>query len=254
MKKLIHAALAAILLILAPTAALADKVTPITRGGTGSATQNFVDLTTAQAVAGIKTFSSAPTLSAGANSAGALTFTATNQSVKITNNTHQFFIGDNGYSGYIQFPGNNAGGGDDGSVIIKSKYDSAVGSNANIKLATYDGTTSTDLLVADRLGNVTVPGTFALGGGTALTKVVVYTPSLTPAAVAANTSAEQTFTVNGLSTSDTVIVNPPSGTDGLLIGGVRASAANTLAVRWANVTAGALTPAAGTFRVVAIRN
>jgi hypothetical protein len=38
---------------------------PVARGGTGSATQNFVDLTTAQTVAGTKTFSSQPKSSAG---------------------------------------------------------------------------------------------------------------------------------------------------------------------------------------------
>ncbi len=48
----------------------------IANGGTGSATQNFVDLTTGQAVAGVKTFSSPPSM-AGATitGAGALSFT-----------------------------------------------------------------------------------------------------------------------------------------------------------------------------------
>lgn len=36
------------------------NILPIANGGTGSATQNFVDLTTPQSVAGIKTFSSFP--------------------------------------------------------------------------------------------------------------------------------------------------------------------------------------------------
>ncbi len=42
---------------------LTDDVTgilPLTNGGTGSATQNFIDLTTAQTAAGIKTFSASP--------------------------------------------------------------------------------------------------------------------------------------------------------------------------------------------------
>jgi hypothetical protein len=38
-------------------------INPIANGGTGSATQNFVDLSTAQTVAGVKTLSSAPVLS-----------------------------------------------------------------------------------------------------------------------------------------------------------------------------------------------
>jgi len=40
-------------------------ILPIANGGTGSATQNFVDLTTAQSIAGIKTFSAKGVLSAG---------------------------------------------------------------------------------------------------------------------------------------------------------------------------------------------
>jgi hypothetical protein len=39
-------------------------VVPITNGGTGSAAQNFVDLSSAQIIAGAKTFSTAPTFSA----------------------------------------------------------------------------------------------------------------------------------------------------------------------------------------------
>lgn len=42
-------------------------VLPIANGGTGSSTQNFVDLTNAQNVGGVKTFSAAPVLSAGAS-------------------------------------------------------------------------------------------------------------------------------------------------------------------------------------------
>lgn len=44
----------------------------IANGGTGSSTQNFVDLTTTQSIGGTKTFSASPTLSAGANSGGAI--------------------------------------------------------------------------------------------------------------------------------------------------------------------------------------
>lgn len=95
----------------------------------------------------------------------------------------------------------------------------------------------------------------AIGGGTALTKVVVYTPSLTPAATAANTTAEQTFAVTGLTTADTVHINPPASMpDGLGIVGVRVSAADTLAIRFSNNTAGNLTPIAGAYRVVAVRS
>jgi hypothetical protein len=48
----------------AGTAANLSGVLSVTNGGTGSATQNFVDLSTAQTVAGAKTFSSAPSFTA----------------------------------------------------------------------------------------------------------------------------------------------------------------------------------------------
>jgi len=58
---------------------LTSKVTgilPIANGGTGSATQNFADLTTDQTIAGVKTFSS-NVITNGTVTAGAVTYTAT---------------------------------------------------------------------------------------------------------------------------------------------------------------------------------
>lgn len=73
--------------------------------------------------------------------------------------------------------------------------------------------------------------------------LVVYTPTLAPVAVAANTTAEQTFTVTGLIASSAVWVNKvTSFTNGLGIAGVRVSAANTLAVTYVNATASSITP------------
>lgn len=74
--------------------------------------------------------------------------------------------------------------------------------------------------------------------------------ALSPASVAANTSAEQTFTVAGLKLGDFVAVNKPTAQAGLGIVGCRASADNTLAITFANFTAGAIVPtAAETYRV-----
>jgi hypothetical protein len=103
------------------------------------------------------------------------------------------------------------------------------------------------------LGAIT-PTSTAIGGGTALTKAVVYAPSITPASVAAATVAEQTFTVSGLTTADKVIVNPPSISNATGIAGARVSAADTLAIRFVNPTAGALTPTSGTYTVLAFRS
>jgi NADH dehydrogenase/NADH:ubiquinone oxidoreductase subunit G len=93
-----------------------------------------------------------------------------------------------------------------------------------------------------------------VGTGTPITKIAVYAPSLTPASVAAATTAEQTFTVTGLTTADKVIVNGPAPTAGTGIVNARVSAANTLAITFANVTAAAATPTAGTYTIVAIRS
>lgn len=94
-------------------------------------------------------------------------------------------------------------------------------------------------------------GTFQLGSsGTALSQVRVYTPTLTPAAVSAGAPVEQTFTVTGLATTDTVTVNAP----GPGIFNARVSAANTLAITFMPPAAGSYTPPSGTYRIVAIRS
>jgi hypothetical protein len=90
--------------------------------------------------------------------------------------------------------------------------------------------------------------------GTPVTQIKVYSPSLTPASVATIVVAEQTFTVTGLTTADKVIVNPPAISNATGIAGARVSAADTLAIRFVNPTAGALTPTAGIYTVVAIRS
>lgn len=90
--------------------------------------------------------------------------------------------------------------------------------------------------------------------GTALTQVRVYSQTITPASVAAATVAEQTFTVTGLTTADKVVVNTAAIANSVGIAGSRVSAADTLAVRFVNPTAGALTPTAGTWTVIAFRS
>jgi hypothetical protein len=75
-------------------------------------------------------------------------------------------------------------------------------------------------------------------------KQSVISVTLSPAAVSANTSAEQTFTVNGLQVGDHVAISKPSAQAGLGVVGVRVSAANTLAITFGNFTAGSVTPTA----------
>ena len=81
-----------------------------------------------------------------------------------------------------------------------------------------------------------------------------YDVSISPAQVSANTSAEQTFTVTGLTTSDVVVVNKPTSQAGLGLVGVRVSAADTLAINFGNFTGSGITPTASeTYKVIAIR-
>ena len=91
--------------------------------------------------------------------------------------------------------------------------------------------------------------------GTTLLNVQLYSAALTPASVAANTTAEQTFTVTGLTNADKVLfVNKPSAQAGLGIVGMRVSAANTLAITYVNATAAAIVPTAETYLIGAIRS
>lgn len=68
------------------------------------------------------------------------------------------------------------------------------------------------------------------------------TQSLAPVSVAANTTAEQTFTVAGLVAGTEVYVTKPSVTPNLVVAGVRVSAANTLAINYANNSGAAIVP------------
>lgn len=88
---------------------------------------------------------------------------------------------------------------------------------------------------------------------TAITNIATYSPSLTPVAVPAQSASDQAFTVAGLATNDKVIVNPPDQTQASLIMG-RVTAANTITLTFTNPTAGSVTPAAGTYEIVAIRS
>jgi len=75
---------------------------------------------------------------------------------------------------------------------------------------------------------------------------------LSPAAVGANTTAEQTFTVNGLLVGDEVAATKPTTQAGLGIVNARVTAANTLGITFSNNTGGGITPTAGETYVIAV--
>lgn len=81
-----------------------------------------------------------------------------------------------------------------------------------------------------------------IGGNTLACGVVSVT--LSPALIALNTSAEQTFTVPGLKVGDFVAVNKPTAQAGLAIFGERVTAADTLGMTFGNFTGSSITPTA----------
>mgnify|MGYP003662146916 CR=1 FL=1 len=84
--------------------------------------------------------------------------------------------------------------------------------------------------------------------------VYVYALTATPAAVAANTSVSQFFTLTGLKTGDLVHINNPfPHTVGTGVVGARVSGANQIEITFCNFTGGSLTPAAGGYQVTIIR-
>lgn len=81
----------------------------------------------------------------------------------------------------------------------------------------------------------------------------VCTLSINVASVDANTTAEQIFTLTGVKPGDYVGVNKPSCDAGLGIGGVRVSAADTIAITYINATGSAIDPAAETYTIWVMR-
>lgn len=84
-------------------------------------------------------------------------------------------------------------------------------------------------------------------------RMAVYQVAVSTASVGANTSAERTFSVPGLSVADVVVVNKPSHQAGLGIVNARVSAADTLAITYMNTTGGGIVPTTETYAVLATR-
>lgn len=80
--------------------------------------------------------------------------------------------------------------------------------------------------------------------GVALVKLAKYSATLSPASVAANTCAEEAFTVTGVEAGDIVYVNKPTSQAGLGVAGVRASGASAVAINFCNATASPIVPTA----------
>lgn len=91
-----------------------------------------------------------------------------------------------------------------------------------------------------------MPGTMIPRGN--VINAVIFSTSLTPTAVAANTTAEQSFTILGLAVGDFINGNSAAAqTTGIVLGSMRVTAANTVTIQFGNFTGGSLTPTSGTY-------
>jgi uncharacterized protein YjbI with pentapeptide repeats len=160
-------------------------ILPIANGGTGSSTQNFVDLTTAQTVAGVKTFSgntavsgtSTFTVGTGATALGgtlAVTGATTlngNTSVSGTN-TFTVGTGATALGGTLGVTGNATIGGTttlNGNTSVSGTNTFTVGTGATTlggTLATTGAATLSSTLAVT--GNTTVGGTLGVTGNTTI--------------------------------------------------------------------------------------
>ena len=107
-----------------------------------------------------------------------------------------------------------------------------------------------DLTVGDDAavtGDLTA-STLAVGAsGSVVKKILTGTASVNLPNITAATTGSATFTLTGAAAGDVVIVNPPALTAGLAFVGATVTAADTVTVYAANVTAAAIDNAAATF-------
>lgn len=132
-----------------------------------------------------------------------------------------------------------------GNADVGGTVTSVSGTANQIDVAT--GTTTPVLSLSSTAvapGTLGVTTSLTVGSGTALTRLAYYTATLSPAEVTANTCAEQTFTVTGITAGDVVFVNKPTAQAGLGLGGVRASGANEVGINFCNNTGAGITPTA----------
>ena len=92
------------------------------------------------------------------------------------------------------------------------------------------------------------------GTGATVTSVLTATSTIDFSSISANTTSDSSgITVTGAAVGDAVMVGVPATiASGLVVTGY-VSAANTVKVRAANVTASPIDPASGSFRVVVVK-
>lgn len=85
-------------------------------------------------------------------------------------------------------------------------------------------------------------------------KIFMQHATLTPTSVSANSTSDQTFTIQGLVALMHIDLTPPDLASGLFIGYVTVPANDTLKIRFVNITGGGLTPASGLYHITAIQH
>lgn len=86
--------------------------------------------------------------------------------------------------------------------------------------------------------------TFKQAPGDVIASIYHVGITISPAQVAANTTAEQTFTVTGARVGDVVFVSKPTAQAGLGVVNVRVTASNTIGITFSNNTGSPITPTA----------
>lgn len=89
--------------------------------------------------------------------------------------------------------------------------------------------------------------------GTKPTTPLRASASLNFPSIAAGATAELTITVTGAAVGDAVALAPPATVEAGVVWSARVSAANTVTVRMANVTSGAIDPAAATWGATVLK-
>lgn len=91
---------------------------------------------------------------------------------------------------------------------------------------------------------ITNQGTFGdlkIGGGPVIKNTATGTISINPASIPAQSRGQVDVTLTGAAVGDIVVLHPPTALDGgLVYGGCKVTAADTLSVYIANLTAGAI--------------
>lgn len=122
--------------------------------------------------------------------------------------------------------------------------------NGNVTISSPSGAVIVTPSLTPSVTSMTV------GGGTPITGIAVYAPTLTPTQIAAAIGAvEQTFTVTGITTSDKIFVSAPAGLTALCpLVGFRVSATNQIALTFTNLAIALCTPTSGAYAILAVRS